>query len=220
MRILIVDDDKYITEIYKEYLSAEGYAVDSANTGEEGEILAESVHYDAIIVDVVLPGKNGFEVCRDLRRKKIQTPIILISGKRKDDPDIIQGLDCGADDYLLKPVSSEMLLAKIRAVLRTEYTTKNPKVEIGNLLLDTIHRQVWQGEKELELTRKEYTIFEYLVYHPNIVINRTELEQHAYNMTLDAGSNIIDQHIKNLRKKLDNRILIEPIRGLGYRLKA
>lgn len=220
MRILVVDDDRGLTDFLKEALSGEGYAVDAAYTGEEGKSLAESIHYDLIIPDILLPGKNGVEVCQSLRQKKIRTPVIMLSGERVGDQDIIQGLDCGADEYLLKPVTSGVLSARIRALLRKEYDTKNIQLKIGNLILDTVYKQVWQGQKEIILTKKEYAILEYLAYHTNMVITRTELEQHAWNFKVNIGSNVVYEHIKNLRKKLGSGVPIETIRGVGYRLKA
>ena len=145
---------------------------------------------------------------------------MMMSGKMRDDPAIIKGLDSGADEYLFKPFNSKILYAKIRALLRREPETKTPKMQIGGLLIDTVHRQVWQGQKEILLTKKEFGLFEYLAYHPNVIITRTELEQHAWNLELDSSSNLIDVHIKNLRQKLGDSILIETVRGAGYKLKS
>lgn len=219
MRILVVEDDPMQAEILEENLSEEGYAVDVAYTGEEGEALAESISYDVIILDNKLPGKKGFEVCFSLRQKKVASVIIIISGFMTSDQRIVQGLDCGADEYLIKPVHSRVLCANIRALMRKKQGITKTRIKVGNVVLDTIYRLVWQGNKEIKLTRKEYIIFEYLAEHINMAVTRTELEQHDWNMELDTDSNIVDQHIKNLRKKLGEGVLIETVKGIGYRLK-
>lgn len=208
MRILVIDDDRMFAGFLKEALSDEGYAVDIAYTGEEGENLAESIPYDLIILDIMLPGKNGIEVCQSLRSKNIRTPVMMLSGIRIDDQDVIQGLDHGADEYLLKTVKLDVLLARVRALLRKEQTTKNTRLEIGPIVLNTVYRQVWLGQSEVELTAKEYSILEYLAYHPNTTINRTDLEQHAWNLKLEISSNVVDEHIMNLRKKLGSGLTI------------
>ena len=218
MRILVVEDDPMLTEILQVNLSGEGYAVDSVSTGEEGEGLAVNIPYDLILLDIVLPGKDGFEVCSALRNKNINTPIIMLSAKKKNDSDVIHGLDNGADEYILKPFRWEIVSAKIRTALRKMSITKNPRLEIGDFVLDSVYRQVWQGQKEITLTAKEYAIFEYLARHSNTIITRVELEQHVWNIEFDSSSNIVDQHIRNLRMKLGDANLIETIRGKGYRL--
>jgi DNA-binding response OmpR family regulator len=147
-------------------------------------------------------------------------PVMLLSGIRKDDQDIIQGLDHGADEYLLKNVKLEVLLARVRALLRKEQATKNPKLNIGPIVLNTVYRQVWLEQREVQLTAKEYSILEYLAYHPNIVITRTKIEQHVWNLEFDISSNVVDEHIMNLRKKLGSVLTIETVRGVGYRLKV
>lgn len=220
MRILIVDDSRQIVELFKEILCAEGYAVDTAYSGEEGEKLARLILYDLTLLDVVLPKKDGFQVCREVRTMGIKTPIVFISGKMKDDPDIERGLDCGGDDYLLKPITPTMLLARVRAFLRKDQNNRNIQIQIGDFIIVTVYRQVRKENREIILTRKEYAMLEYLAYHPKMIVTRTELEEHCWDMELDASSNIVDQHIKNLRKKLGDDDLIETVKGMGYRLKS
>lgn len=219
MRILVIEDDKSLSDLLKEALAQEGYAVDMAGTGEEGEYLAETIPFDVIVLDIILPGKDGIAVCKSLRAKNVNTPILMLTCKTEES-DVIRGLDSGADDYLGKPFHVAILYARLRALVRRRQNTSNPKVEIGNLVIDTVRRQVWQGTQEINLTVKEYDILEFLACNPNTVITRTDLEQHIWNMNMDTSTNLIDVHIKNLRAKLgrENQDLIQTIRGRGYRI--
>ncbi len=226
MRILVVDDDESVAGVLKDALSLEGYAVDVSLTGEEGEKLAESIPYDLIILDVLLdlqnspPAKTGFQICRSLRQKKIKTPIMLLTGVFKKDLHQIEGLECGADDYLFKPIRMPVFMARVRALLRRPAGINEPLVYTGKLVMDTVHRQVWLDQLEIKLTPKEYAILEYLARRPDQVVLRSGLEQHAWNIRLDSLSNVVDQHIKNLRKKLGDDVVIETVQGMGYRLRA
>jgi DNA-binding response OmpR family regulator len=219
MRILVVDDDTDITELLQTYFSELGYTVDIAHNGNKTESLTENLSYDLIILDLVLPDIDGVDLCRRLREKTIKTPIIMISGIKLDTVDMVTGLDNGADDYLVKPFQLTELSARIRALLRREPNNIFPIVKFGNCRLVAATRQVWQGEKEILLTAKEFAILEYLAYHPNSIVTRVELERHVWTNLVERNSNVVDVHIKNLRKKLENGILIETIRGMGYRLK-
>jgi two-component system, OmpR family, response regulator len=224
MRILIIEDDKIVSSVLKEALSIEGYAVDVADTGKAGEELAESIPYDLIILDILLDannktaGKDGFQICRSLRQKKIKTPVMLLTGVFKEDIDQVKGLDCGADDFLYKPFNIPVLQARVRALLRREPEITGPLMYAGKLVLETVSRRIWLDQAEIKLTKKEYTILEYLVRHPGQVVTRDTLEQHAWNIDLDSTSNVVDAHVKNLRKKLGNDIKIKAVRGLGYQL--
>jgi DNA-binding response OmpR family regulator len=219
VRILVIEDDKAVSDFISEALTQEGYAVDTAFTGEQGEYLAGTVPYDAILLDILLPGKDGFEVCTALRRKKIDTPVLMLTCKTEDS-EVTRGLDSGADDYLTKPFNIAVLLSRLRALTRRGRGLVNPEIEIGNLRLDTIHKQLWRGAREINLTAKEYAILEYLAGHPNSLITRSTLEQHVRNSNMDSNSNTVDVHIKNLRAKLgeENRGLIRTIQGRGYQL--
>jgi DNA-binding response OmpR family regulator len=222
MRILIVEDERRLCSIVKRGLLEEGYAVDAAHEGEEGEYMAESTPYDLVILDIMLPGKNGIEICRDLRSKKINTPILMLTARDAVE-DRIKGLDAGADDYLVKPFAFNELLARIRALLRRTGSSKSPKLELRDLVMDTLTREVWRGQRVIELTSKEYTILEYFMRHPNLVVTRTMLEEHAWDYEFESTSNIIDVYIQRIRSKIDEAdqdSLIQTVRGAGYRMKA
>jgi heavy metal response regulator len=221
MRILVVEDQRRLCNIIKRGLLEEGYAVDSAYDGEDGEYLAETTPYDLIILDIMLPKKDGIEVCQDLRLKKVNTPILMLTAKDTVE-DRVRGLDAGADDYLIKPFAFNELLARVRALLRREGLSKSPRLQIGDLTMDTLTREAWRGDREIELTTKEYVILEYLMRHPNMVITRTMLEEHAWDYEFDSISNLIDVYIRRLRRKIDENgkaSMIQTIRGAGYRLR-
>jgi DNA-binding response OmpR family regulator len=222
MRILVVDDDRRLTAVIKRGLLEEAYAIDLAYDGEEGEYMAEVNPYDLIILDIMLPGKDGIEVCRELRTKKINTPILMLTAKDTVE-DRVKGLDTGADDYLVKPFAFNELLARVRAMLRREGMSKSPELRVGDLTLNTLTRQVWRAERPIELTTKEYVILEYFMRHPNVVVTRTMIEEHAWNYDFDSLSNLVDVYIRRLRRKIDDEgedSLIQTVRGAGYRLKA
>ncbi len=222
MRILVVDDDRRLCGIIKRGLLEEGYAVDVAHDGEEGGYLAESESYDVIILDIMMPIKDGLEVCRSLREKRVNIPILMLTA-RDSVEDRVTGLDAGADDYLVKPFAFNELLARIRALLRREGASKSPRIHVGDLMLDTVTRESWRGQRLIELTTKEYTILEYFMRHPNMVITRTMLQEHAWDYDFDSLSNLIDVYIRRLRRKIDNgepESMFQTVRGAGYRLRA
>jgi DNA-binding response OmpR family regulator len=222
MRILVVDDDRRLCAVIKRGLLEEAYAVDLAYDGEEGEYLAEVNPYDLIILDIMLPSKGGIQVCHELRAKKVNTPILMLTAKDAVE-DRVRGLDTGADDYLVKPFAFNELLARVRALLRREGMSKSPELRVGDLTLNTLTRQVWRGQRPVELTTKEYVILEYLMRHPNVVVTRTMIEEHAWDYDFDSLSNLVDVYIRRLRRKIDNDGedgLIQTVRGAGYRLKA
>jgi len=222
MRILVVDDDRRLCAIIKRGLLEEAYAVDVAYDGEEGEYFAEVNPYDLIILDIMLPKKDGLETCRELRAKGINTPILMLTAKDAVE-DRVKGLDTGADDYLVKPFAFSELLARVRALLRREAMSKSPELRVGDLTLNTLTRQVWRGNRPIELTTKEYVILEYFMRHPNVVITRTMIEEHAWDYDFDSLSNLVDVYIRRLRRKIDNdgeESLIQTVRGAGYRLRA
>ncbi len=222
MRILVVDDDRRLCAVIKRGLLEEGYAVDLAYDGEEGEYLAEVNPYDLIILDIMLPSRDGIQVCHDLRAKKVNTPILMLTAKDTVE-DRVKGLDTGADDYLVKPFAFNELLARVRALLRREGTSKSPELRVAELTMNTLTRQVWRGQRPIELTTKEYVILEYLMRHPNAVVTRTMIEEHAWDYDFDSLSNLVDVYIRRLRRKIDNEredSLIQTVRGAGYRLKA
>jgi DNA-binding response OmpR family regulator len=222
MRILVVDDDRRLCAVIKRGLLEEAYAVDLAYDGEEGEYFAEVNPYDLIILDIMLPNKDGIEVCHELRTKKINTPILMLTAKDTVE-DRVRGLDTGADDYLVKPFAFNELLARVRALLRREGMLKSPELRVGDLTMNTLTRQVWRGQRPIELTTKEYVILEYFMRHPNVVVTRTMVEEHAWDYDFDSLSNLVDVYIRRLRRKIDSEgedSLIQTVRGAGYRLKA
>ena len=222
MRILVADDDRRLTSIVKRGLMEEAYAVDVAYDGEESEYLAEVNPYDLIILDIMMPKKDGIEVCQELRAKKVNTPILMLTAKDAVE-DRVKGLDAGADDYLVKPFAFSELLARIRALLRRDGVTKSPELKVGELVLNTLTREVWRGQKAIELTTKEYVILEYLMRHPNVVVTRRMLEEHAWDYDFDSLSNLIDVYIRRLRRKIDvegEPSMIQTMRGAGYRLRV
>ena len=222
MRLLVIDDDRRLCRVIKRGLLEEGYAVDLAYDGEEGEYLAEVNPYDLIILDIMLPIKDGIEVCRELRAKRVSTVILMLTAKDTVE-DRIRGLDTGADDYLVKPFAFSELLARVRALLRREGASKSPELRVGDLTLNTLTRHVWRGKRLIELTTKEYVILEYFMRHPSVVVTRTMIEEHAWDYDFDSLSNLVDVYIRRLRRKIDTEgedSLIQTVRGAGYRLKA
>jgi DNA-binding response OmpR family regulator len=222
MRILVVDDDRRLCAVVKRGLLEEAYAVDVAYDGEEGEYLAEVNPYDLIILDIMMPIKDGIEVCQELRAEDVNTPILMLTAKDTVE-DRVKGLDTGADDYLVKPFAFSELLARVRALMRREGMPKSPELQVGDLTLNTLTRQVRRGERPIELTTKEYIILEYFMRHPNVVVTRTMIEEHAWDYDFDSLSNLVDVYIRRLRRELDEKgedSLIQTVRGAGYRLKA
>jgi DNA-binding response OmpR family regulator len=219
MRILVIEDDNQLAAFLEHGLKEEGFAVDIAGTGEEGEELTDAFEYDLLVVDVMLPLMNGLDVCRDLRQRKLPTPILITSGKRSVE-DRIRGLDAGADDYITKPFIFGELMARIRALLRREHSIIQPKLSAGLIIMDTMNREVMIGENKVDLTKREFAILEYLLRHQNKVVTRTSLEQHVWDQEFDSGSNMVDVYIRRLRQKIgdDDARLIETLRGAGYRL--
>jgi len=221
MRILIVEDNRRLNSSLKRSLGEDGFAVDSAFNGPEGEEFAELTGYDAIILDVMLPEKDGLAVCRDLRKRRVNTPIIMLTAKDTVE-DRVQGLDSGADDYLVKPFALSDLRARLRALLRRDGVDKSGILSIANLLLDPAVHQVRRAGQVLELTAKEFSLLEYFMRNPNRLITREMAESHIWNYDFESTSNVIDVYVRRLRRKIDDPFelkLIETVRGAGYRLR-
>jgi DNA-binding response OmpR family regulator len=221
LRILVIEDEKKLSGLIKRGLLEQGHAVDAVFTGEEGEALVGDIPFDLIILDIILPGKDGLEVCRSLRLKKIDVPILMLTCKNSL-ADKVKGLDTGADDYLVKPFDFEELYARIRALLRRERSTVNSRLTAGNIILDTVSKEVWLDGEPLEIIGKEFAILEYLMRHPNAAITRTMIEQHVWNMDLNSNPNLVEVYISRLRDKLEREgqeSMIQTVRGAGYRLK-
>lgn len=221
MRILVIEDEKKLAYLIRRGLTEEGYAVDIVHDGEEGESFAENTPYDVIILDIILPGKNGFDVCSALRAKNISSRILILTS-RDSVTDRVKGLDTGADDYLTKPFAFDELLARIRALLRRDVSNGSPIIQISNISLNTSNREFKREGEDIELNNKEYSILEYLFFNPNIVITRQMIEDHVWNLSLDSESNLIDVYIRRIRSKIDTpgeSSLIETVRGIGYRIR-
>jgi DNA-binding response OmpR family regulator len=222
MRVLVVEDSRRLAGIIRRGLLEEGYTVDNAYDGEEAEYMAETTPFDLVVLDIMLPKKDGLAVCRDLRAKGVNAPILMLTAKDTVE-DKVAGLDCGADDYLIKPFAFSELLARLRALLRREVLPRTQKVQVGDLALDTQSREVWHDGVRLDLTAKEYAILEYFMRRPNAVVTRTMLGESVWDYEFDGLSNIIDVYIRRLRQKIDRDgqpSLIQTVRGAGYRLRV
>jgi DNA-binding response OmpR family regulator len=222
MRILVVEDSRRLAGIIKRGLLEEGYAVDNAYDGEEAEYMAETTPFDVIILDIMLPKKDGVAVCRDLRAKNVSAPILMLTAKDSVE-DKVAGLDSGADDYLVKPFAFSELLARIRALLRREVLPRVQQLQIGDLSLDPQTREVWRDGTRMDLTAKEYAILEYFMRRPNVVVTRTMLGESVWDYEFDGISNIIDVYVRRIRRKIDKEgqdSLIQTVRGAGYRLRV
>jgi DNA-binding response OmpR family regulator len=220
MRILVVEDNHRLSTSLKLNLAHEGYSVDTAYDGQEGQDLAELAPYDLIILDVLLPAKDGFEVCRDLRRRRIHTPILLLTARDSVD-DRVAGLNCGADDYLVKPFAMRELLARLRALLRRQQPYQPGRLEMGSLVVDPSTHTALRAGQPIELTPKEFALLEFLLRHPNQVVTRQLIEQHIWNYDFEGESNVIDVYVRRLRRKIDDPFpvkLLTTVRGIGYRL--
>ncbi len=220
MRILIIEDEQKMAEILKRGLEEENFAVEIANDGDTGLTIGKEQKFDVILLDVTLPGMDGFDVAKELRAAHIKTPILMLTARDSTEMKV-RGLDSGADDYITKPFAFAELLARIRAqVRRSDDITK---LQVGDLLLDLIHRKVTRGGEEVQLTGKEFNLLEYFMQHPDEILSRETLSEKVWNETFDALTNVIDVYINYLRNKVDrNRDtkLIQTVRGVGYMLKT
>lgn len=221
MRVLLVEDDNRIAAFVAKGLRENSYAVDVAADGEEATYMASINTYDLFILDINLPKKDGFEVCRDLRESGSTKPILMLTARDVID-DRVSGLDIGADDYLTKPFEFRELLARLRALLRRQNEIRSPLIVIGNLQIDTTSRTVYRARQEIELTTKEYSLLEFLAINKGKVVGREEISEHVWDDTFDPFSNLIEVYIRRLRTKLDEGYdvqLIQTRRGSGYILK-
>ena len=222
MRVLVVEDDRKVASFIRKGLMEEGYAVDVAPEGETGLAMGLDRLHDIIILDVMLPGKPGFQVVRELRQAKVATPVLLLTAREAVE-DRVQGLDAGADDYLTKPFAFAELLARMRALLRRGATAQAPLLRLADLTLDPARRTVKRGEEVISLTNREFALVEYFMRNPGRVLTRTMIAEHVWDYSFDSGTNVIDVYVNYLRKKIDagrERKLIHTVRGVGYVLKA
>ena len=221
MKILVIEDEKKVAAFIKNGLEEEFYSVDAAHDGREGLKLALSDEYDLIILDIMLPYKDGLTLAKELRGEKINTPILILTAKEAVN-DRVVGLDSGADDYLTKPFAFAELLARVRALLRRQSSTKSILMKVDDLVLDSQSHKVFRDGNEILLTAKEYAILEYLLRNINRVVSRTLLSEHVYGYHFNTDTNVIDVHINKLRNKIDkgfNKQLLFSIRGVGYSIK-
>ena len=222
MRILIVEDEKKVAAFIKKGLEEETYAVDIACDGEEGLHLGEQNPYDLIILDLMLPKINGLDILSQLRAKKIETPILLLTAKDSVE-DKVEGLNQGADDYLTKPFAFSELLARIRVLLRRGKIETKTTLEIADLTLDLVSHKVSRGNEEIELTGKEYSLLEYFMRNQEKVLTRTMIAEHVWDYNFDTFTNVIDVYVNHLRKKIDKNFpakLLHTLRGVGYVMKV
>lgn len=221
MRLLVVEDEKYLNKTISERLTRQGYTVDSCFDGEDALYYMENADYDGIILDVMMPKINGFEVLRIMREKKILTPVLMLTAKDADE-DVITGLDTGANDYLTKPFSFDILCARIRAMLRVKEKVTASVLEIANLSIDTNARVVKRGDTVIELSSKEYSILEYLMRNKGIIVSKEKIEENIWNFDYEGTSDVIKVYIHHLRKKIDDGYetkLLHTVKNVGYVIK-
>jgi two-component system, OmpR family, response regulator len=222
VRVLVVEDELRMAGLIRRGLQKEGLAADVAPSGEEALVIAGAHAYDAIVLDVLLPGLNGFETCRRLREAGIWTPVLMLTA-RDSVEDRVAGLDTGADDYLVKPFAFAELLARLRALVRRGETERPIVLEVGDLRLDPGTHEVRRGDVEVHLTRKELALLEVFMRRPGQVLSRYDLLENAWDFAYENRSNVVDVHVRRLRAKIDEpfeRHSMETIRGAGYRLRA
>ena len=222
MRVLVVEDEKRLAAGLKKGLEAEGFATDVALTGTDGLWMAREEPYDAIVLDIMLPGINGYEICATLREERIWTPILMLTAK-DGELDEARALDTGADDFLSKPFSHVVLVARLRALVRRGVQERPAVLEVDDLTLDPGAHRVTRGGAEIDLTTREIAILEYLLRRQGLVISKTELLEHVWDYNFEGDDNIVEVYMRRLRNKLDRpfgRSSIETVRGAGYRLVA
>jgi two-component system OmpR family response regulator len=222
VRVLIVEDELRMASLIRRGLVKEGLSADVAPNGEEALVSAGAHEYDAIVLDVMLPGMNGFETCRRLRAAGVWTPVLMLTA-RDSVEDRVAGLDTGADDYLVKPFAFAELLARLRALVRRGEPERPSVLEVGDIRLDPATREVRRGASEIPLSAKEFALLETFMRRPGTVLSRYDLLEHAWDFAYENRSNIVDVYVRRLRAKIDEpfgRRTLETIRGAGYRLRA
>jgi len=222
MRVLVVEDDRRLAEVLRRGLLAEGFAVDVARDGSRGLTLALENGYDVVILDVMLPGLNGYRVCARLREAGNGVPVLMLTAK-DGEYDEAEGLDTGADDYVTKPFSYVCLIARMRALIRRGADRRPVVLRVGDLQIDPAVRRCWRGEAEVRLTAKEFAVLEYLAQRSAEVVSKTELIEHVWDASYDGDVNIVEVYVRTLRRKVDepfDRRSIVTVRGVGYRLVA
>ena len=222
MRVLVVEDESKLAGLLARGLREEGHPTDVATTGPDAVWMARATPYDAIVLDVMLPGQDGFEVCRELRALDVWGPVLFLTA-RDTVPDRVGGLDSGGDDYLTKPFSFPELLARLRALTRRGPVERPTVLQVGSLRLDPAAHRVWRGDTEIELSAKEFTLLEVFMRQPDKVLSRFELLERGWDMAYETRSNVIDVYVRYLREKIDRPFgchSLETVRGVGYRLRG
>lgn len=220
MRLLVVEDEKKLAMSLKRGLEADGFAVDVALNGTDGLWMAQEHDYDAIVLDIMLPGLNGFKLCAQLREAGDWTPVLMLTAK-EGDLDETEALDTGADDFLRKPFAHMVLVARLRALLRRGNPGRAVALSAGDLRIDPNAHRCWRGDVELDLRAREFSVLEYLISHVGDVVSKRDILDHVWNYEYDGDPNIIEVYVRNLRKKIDepfDRKSIQTVRGAGYRL--
>jgi two-component system OmpR family response regulator len=222
MRILVVEDELKMAAVLHRGLAEEGHAVDVARSGDDGVWMAQATDYDAIVLDLMLPGLDGVEVCRRWRENGVWSPVLMLTARDAIE-DRVAGLDAGADDYLAKPFSFAELLARLRALVRRGTPERPQVLEVGDLRLDPSTRRVWRGDVAVDLSAKEFALLEAFMRRPGDVLSRLQLLEHAWDYAYENRSNVVDVYVRYLREKVDRpfgRASIETVRGSGYRLRG
>lgn len=223
MHILVVEDEQRLAALLRRVLSEERHTVDIAATGTDGLHMAGTDTYDLVVLDVMLPGMDGIEVCRELRTYDVQTPVLMLTAKGTVD-DRVRGLNAGADDYLIKPFAMEEMLARVNALLRRRNRDleMSEEIRVADLTLDLVRHEVRRGDRMIDLTPKEFALLEFLMRHPGQVLTRSQITDHVWRYDLDALSNVVDTYIHYVRDKVDrgfDRSLIRTVRGVGYKIQ-
>jgi two-component system OmpR family response regulator len=222
MRVLVVEDEAKLARLLARGLGEEGHVADVAGRGEDALWMARATPYDAIVLDVMLPGLDGFETCRELRANEVWAPVLFLTA-RDEVGDRVRGLDTGADDYLVKPFSFAELLARLRALVRRAPGERPSELEVADLRLDPAAHRAWRGEVELELSAKEFALLDLFMRRPGVALSRQQLFDGVWDMAFDGRSNVVDVYVRYLREKVDRpfgRNSLETVRGVGYRLRA
>lgn len=222
MRILIAEDERDLNEILRRKLTQEGYSVDACFDGIEAQDYLEAAEYDAVILDIMMPGRDGLEVLRNMRSRGDQTPVMFLTA-RDSVEDRVEGLDTGATDYLVKPFSFKELMARIRAMTRNRFGTTSNVLQTADLTMDTVTQEVRRGGRRIDLSAKEYALLRYMMLNEGIVLSRDMIENHVWNYDYEGGTNVVDVYIRYLRRKIDegeDLKLIRTVRGRGYVLRG
>jgi len=222
VRVLLIEDNRRLSDSLRVTLEEDGYAVDVSYDGMDGEEMGLVPSYDILILDIMLPGKDGLEVCRELRDHHITTPILMLTARDALD-DRVLGLDSGADDYLVKPFEVDELRARLRALLRRDSSSKTGVLQVADLILDPAAHTVQRAGRSIELTAKEFSLLEYFLRHPNHLVTREKVEEHLWSYDHVIASNVVDVYVRRLRNKIDDPSevkLLETLRGAGYRLRV